>query len=121
MTLRLIAVAIMIAGMAGFGIAATVAWSALVDAVNAKLPAEDRFEPLGWWIGKSLRLVSAYRRLYPGGTLVRRHGVLVLGGVACVTATAALIGFDWPEVTFLAAGGTALIWWLYFPNPDRAA
>ena len=38
----------------------------VVDAVNAELPASERFSQWWWYPGKGSRVADAYRRLCPG-------------------------------------------------------
>jgi hypothetical protein len=59
----------------GFCRAANNTVSAMVDAVNEKLPTNDQFSQFWWYPSKGLRLHQEYRRLYPGGGLIRREHV----------------------------------------------
>ena len=113
-TLKLIAVVLLLCCVAGLGIAGTTNGFAIVDAVNAKLPANERFDPLGWWLGKTLRLHSEYRRLYPSGGLLRRQGMLLLAGLSCLLLVMALLGFGLPLVVFFAGGSGLIVWLIYF-------
>ena len=49
----------------------------MVSEVNAHLPVNRKFNPFGWWAGKYQRLFDEYRRLYPGGLLIRQFRRLV--------------------------------------------
>lgn len=49
---------------------------AMVEAVNRRLPASEQFEDTWWWPAKTMRLYSAYRRLYPDGPLLRRQWMI---------------------------------------------
>ena len=75
----------------GLGIAATFTQFAIVDAVNEKLPKNDQFEHLGWYLTKTLRLHREYRRFYPNGKLLRRQGVLWTIMLVCLILAASLI------------------------------
>jgi hypothetical protein len=54
----------------------------MMDKVNDKLPKENRFDPVGWYLPKTLRLYGEYRRLYPDGNLLLK--VRVLGSLMIV-------------------------------------
>jgi len=69
-----------VAAMACF-VASSLVACKILPLVNSRLPAADQFEPFTWWHGKQLRLLREYRRLYPGGALVRTHLLLSLAGV----------------------------------------
>lgn len=84
MSLRIILAIIAIAGMSIFGFLSSVASQQMVDEVNPLLPKERRFSPLGWWIGKTLRLHGEYRRLYPDGKLLTRYWTVTSLGGACL-------------------------------------
>jgi hypothetical protein len=56
----------------------------MVHKVNKLLPAEQQFEPFGWYYSKYQRLTYEYRRLYPDGNLLRRSRVISLVMVACL-------------------------------------
>lgn len=43
----------------------------MVQAVNAKLPVNERFAELGCYLSKTQRFFREYRRIYPAGTLFR--------------------------------------------------
>jgi len=74
---------------------------AIVDAVNAKLPKDDQFNPIGWWLPKTLRLHHQYNRLYPDGPLVRRQGILAAVMLFCIVLVAGLIGFGYLAIAWL--------------------
>lgn len=120
MTLRLAAVIVLLLCVGGLGLAATITFYAIVDAVNARLPSEEQFELLGWYGKKSLRLKSEYRRLYPQGRLLWREGVLATAGVICLTLAAAVIGFSFPMVAWLGGGGALLLWFTYLRKPPTS-
>jgi hypothetical protein len=100
----------------GFGLAASITTFAIVDAVNAKLPTNQQFDYFRWWLPKTLRLHSEYRRLYPGGRLLRREGVLVAVMLFCTLLAGALIGLGFPLIA-LGGGGALWLWLIYFRKP----
>ena len=87
---------------------------AIVDAVNAKLPTNEQFDPLGWWLPKTLRLHREYRRLYPDGSLLRREGVLAAMSLICVLLAATLIGFGFLGIAWFGGVGALSLWLFYF-------
>jgi hypothetical protein len=56
----------------------------IVDRVNEKLPKEERFESLGWYTEKTLRLYREYKRLYPDGRLVLKVYVIFAFMIMCL-------------------------------------
>ena len=114
MSFRVITVALLLGCVAGLGIAGTANGFAIVDAVNAKLPQQERFDPFGWWLGKTLRLHTEYRRLYPSGGLLRRQGKLVLAMAGCLLLVMALLGFGLPLLVFFAGANGLVVWFAYF-------
>ena len=101
-----------VVGMGIVGVSSTVTGMQMVQAVNAKLPVNERFAEFGWYLSKTQRLFREYRRLYPAGTLVRRQMRLLFGGLGCVVLTAVALGFGLPAVLMGAGLGGA--WWLLF-------
>ncbi len=99
MTLRLTAALVLFLCAGVLGIAETIIQFAIISAVNAKLPPDDQFNALGWWITKTLRLHNQYRRLYPNGRLLLRQGILEAVMFSCIVAAAGLIGFPAIVVT----------------------
>ena len=87
---------------------------AIVEAVNAKLPPAEKFGELGWYPMKSLRLHREYRRLYPGGALLRREGRLAYGALFSLVVTATLLGFGVLGIVWVGGGGGLSLWFLYF-------
>jgi hypothetical protein len=51
-------------------ISASMFQMAMVDAVNRRWPAGEQISPYGWYLGKTIRLLNEYRRLYPDGRLL---------------------------------------------------
>ena len=92
-TLFWLALGLLLACLAGFGLAASLTTSEIVTAVNARLPSSEHFEALGWWLGKTERLRREYRRLYPSGSLLRRLNLIILAGVSCLVLAALLFLF----------------------------
>jgi hypothetical protein len=58
MTLRGVAVFALLLCMGGLGLAGSLAGAEIVEAVNAKLPEDEQFEPLGWYFAKTRRLAG---------------------------------------------------------------
>ena len=114
MTLRMAAALVLLLCVGGFGLAATITGFAMVDAVNAKLPEDERFQPLGWYLTKTLRLHREYRRLYPVGTLLRRQGLLGAAMLICLVLAMSLVGFGVPGVVFVGGAGAFSLWLMYF-------
>jgi hypothetical protein len=66
----------------------------MVDRVNERLPQEERFEPLGWYLPKQMNLWRAYRTIYPNGTLLSRiHFLTALGFVSMVACACCFLFF----------------------------
>lgn len=70
------------------GMTSTFALFKMADEVNERLPEGQRFAPLGWYWSKYRRLMSEYRRLYPGGRLLRRVRTLMVLMFACLLIAA---------------------------------
>ena len=113
-TVKWIGLAVLLTCGAGLGIAGAVTNVAIVEAVNAQLPPQERFNPLGWWLSKTLRLHREYRRLYPSGGLLRRQGRLAMVFFGCFLAASALLGLGLPFLLFFAGVGAFVGWWVYF-------
>jgi hypothetical protein len=75
-----------------FGLASTITQFAMVEAVNAKLPEREQFDPFWWGPSKTSRLRREYRRLYPEGKLLRRQNVLGAAMFACILLAALVLG-----------------------------
>ena len=114
MTIKLIIVALLSFCVAGLGLASTLNYFAIIEAVNSKLKDGEQFELLGWWIGKTLRLHSEYRRLYPSGNLLRRQGYYFLAGAACLSIITVLLNFGFPGVIFFPAVTGVIAWAMFF-------
>jgi hypothetical protein len=56
---------------------------AAMDKVNERLPVEQRFPPLWWYAEKYSRLRREYRRLYPGGELLRKAFLFEIACFVC--------------------------------------
>jgi hypothetical protein len=70
------------------GVIATLANWEMVEKVNEKLPKEDQFEALDWYLPKTQRLDRGYKRLYPGGRLLTKIRVLMALMFACLLFSA---------------------------------
>jgi hypothetical protein len=116
MTVRLTLLFVFLACVSGFGLAAGITHLAIVEAVNAKLSTTDQFGQLGWEPGKSLKLISEYRRLYPEGKLLRRAGILSAVGLFSLVVAGALLGLPLAGITLIGAAGALYLWLLYFRN-----
>jgi hypothetical protein len=114
MTARLGVAFVLLLCVGGFGLASAINQFAIVDAVNAKLRADDQFDAIGWWPPKTLRLHMQYRRLYPNGGLLRRQGILVAAMHFCLVVAASLIGFGALLIAWIGVGGAFLLWFSYF-------
>jgi hypothetical protein len=114
MTLKAVAAFALLLSVVGFGMAAAISHFAIIDAVNAKLPKEEQFEQLGWYLTKTLRLHREYRRFYPEGRLLLRQGVLGATMLVCLVLAASLIGFDFLGITWVGGIGALSIWFIYF-------
>ena len=111
-TLRLAFVVLGVVGMSIVGMASTITGLQMVQAVNAKLPVNERFAELGWYLGKTQRLFREYRRLYPAGTLFGRQMRLLFGLLVCVVIAGVALGFG--LLVVLMGAGTGGLWWLLF-------
>src|SRR5438093_3892893 len=107
MTARLAIAFVLLLCVGGFGLTASINNFAIVDAVNAKLPTADQFDPFWWYLPKTLRLHSAYRRLYPDGSLLRREAILAALGLVCLLLAATLLGFGFLGIVWV--GGLSLL------------
>ncbi len=65
----------------------------MMDKVNAKLRKDDQFDPLGWYLSKTLRLHREYKRLYPSGQLYRRTKLFWVVGCFCLLTCALSLDF----------------------------
>jgi hypothetical protein len=92
MTLRLAFAFALLLCVGAFGLASTINQFAIVEAVNAKLPEREQFDPLWWGPSKTSRLRREYRRLYPEGKLLRRQSVLAAAMFVCILLAALVLG-----------------------------
>ena len=118
MTLRLAFAFGLLLCVGAFGLASTINQLAIVDAVNARLPLREQFDPFWWGPSKSLKLQWEYRRLYPDGRLLRRQGVLVAAMFVCILLAALFLGFGFLVIAWLGPG-FVLLWFVYFRNTLR--
>ena len=63
---------------------------------------------------KSFRLRREYRRLYPGGTLLRRAGILAYVSLFSLVVTTMLLGFGVLLTAWIGGGGALFLWFFYF-------
>jgi len=91
MTFRLAITLVLVLCGSAFGLASTITQFAMVEAVNAQLPAPEQFDFLGWGPSKTSRLRREYRRLYPEGKLIRRQSVLAAAMFTCIFLTALVL------------------------------
>ena len=88
---KLVAASVLLLCVGGLGLSASIIQFAIVDAVNEKLPNDEQFQHLGWYLTKSARLRSEYRRFYPTGKLLRRQYILGSLMLVCLIVAALLI------------------------------
>ena len=117
MTARLAVAFVLLFCVGGFGLAAAINGFAIVEAVNTKLPTDERFAELGWYLSKTLRLHTAYRRLYPDGRLLRRQAVLAVFALVCLIVAATLLGFGFLGIAWLGGLGLLSLWFVYIREP----
>jgi hypothetical protein len=82
-----------LAGVSTLGLLSSVTSYKMVDEVNSRLPKDRQFSSFGWWAGKTLRMHSEYRRLFPEGNLVARFWTITIMMFACLLVLAWTIGF----------------------------
>jgi hypothetical protein len=117
MTARLAIAFVLLLCVGGFGLTATINNFAIVDAVNAKLPTADRFDPFWWYLPKALRLHSAYCRLYPEGRLLKRQAVLAALMLLCLVLAVTVLGFGFLGIAYLGGLGLLSLWFVYIRKP----
>ena len=74
------------------GILGTLCHTEMVEMVNARLPVDLQFDPMGWYFQKTMRLHREYRRLFPRGSLVLKVRLLLGFGAICLLICAWAIG-----------------------------
>ena len=114
MTVRLVVAFALLLCVGGFGLAAAINQFAIVEAVNAKLPTDDQFGQLGWYLTKTLRLHREYRRLYPDGDLLRRQGLLGAVMLVCTVLAMWFIGFGFIGIAWVGGISALSLWFVYF-------
>jgi hypothetical protein len=92
MTFRLAFTFALLLCVGSLGLASTITQFAIVEAVNAQLPAREQFDPFWWGPSKTSRLRREYRRLYPEGKLLRRQNVLGGAMFICILLAALALG-----------------------------
>ncbi len=75
------------------GMISTFANWEMMDKVNEKLPREEQFAALGWYLSKNLRLHREYKRLYPDGRLLLKVRVVTAIMFACAPISLWAFGF----------------------------
>ena len=109
--LEVVRIMIAIAVAASLGFFSSILNLRMIDQVNAKLPAEQRFSTIGWHVLKFRSLLAEYRRLYPSGDLDRRLLLVSAISVGMVPALALLIGFHFLlGVFWLCLVGGIVVW-----------
>lgn len=88
---KLVAACVLLLCVGGLGLSASITQFAIVDAVNEKLPENEQFNHLGWYLTKTARLRREYRRLYPTGNLLRRQRILWALALFCLIVASVLI------------------------------
>ncbi|HXL33471.1 MAG TPA: hypothetical protein VN953_00990 [Gemmatimonadales bacterium] len=101
MVLRIVIAALMWMGLVACGIAQTTEAWRLLDKVNAMLPRDRRFNPIGWHFAKQWDFREEYERLgfgrYPPRHLRRIQIAFFLFGAGMVIALAPyLFQGKWP-------------------------
>lgn len=112
--LKAVTIFVLLFCIGGLGIAGTITFAAIIEAVNEKLPKEKQFGVLEWYLTKSVRLFSEYRHFHPTGSLLRRAGVIGAAMLLCLLLAAALIGFPVLGIVWIGGIGAFLIWFIYF-------
>jgi hypothetical protein len=92
MSVRVIVGIAAIVGVSGLGLLSSVISQRTVDQVNERLPKEQQFSPIGWYLPKTLRLHREYRRLFSDGNLANSVWTIVALTRACLFAGAWAIG-----------------------------
>ena len=75
---RIIVGIVAVACISVCGLLSTFALFEMADKVNDKLPETEKFDHLGWYFSKRLRLNRKYRMLYPDGRLLKRVRILTV-------------------------------------------
>ena len=88
---KVVAASVLLLCVGGLGLSASIIQFAIVDAVNEKLPNDEQFQHLGWYLTKTLRLYREYQRFYPTGKLLRRQRILSSIMLVCLLLAASLI------------------------------
>jgi hypothetical protein len=93
MSPRIIVGIVAVACVSICGLLSTFVLFEMVDQVNDKLPEAEKFDHLGWYLSKRLRLNRKYRMLYPDGQLLMKVRILMVLMFACVVVAAWGFGF----------------------------
>src|SRR5450755_2382702 len=84
---------IALTGASIFGLVAAISNLEMIEQVNQKLPTEEQFAALGWYLSKQQRLRREYQRLYPSGRLLFKVRLLTAFMFACLIICAWGFGF----------------------------
>jgi hypothetical protein len=99
MTTRTMIGIVALLGVTIFGMTLSFKIFQMVDKVNDRLPKEERFNPLGWYLFKYLRLRHVYKKLHPDGHLPSHVYIATLLMLACLLICAWGFGIfgKWPQ------------------------
>jgi hypothetical protein len=90
---RFVIATVALVGVSACGLISNIVFFQMVAKVNERLPKERQFAPLWWYWPKYQRLKAEYKKLYPGGNLLRRVRVLGVLMFACLLICAWAVGF----------------------------
>ena len=115
----IIVVALCTVCMAVSGLVGTLTSWRMIDDLNKERPAEAQFTAIGWRANFEFhKVLSEYRRLYPGAALLRRAIWAYVAGVLAVTVAAGILtgvfGAAWLGFVGAILGG--LTWWASSPR-----
>jgi hypothetical protein len=79
-------------------VASSIVTNQILNAVNERLPPEQRIGPWFWYWGKYCRLYREYRRLYPDGRLIKKGGILIIVGATSFLAAVTCIVLYWRDL-----------------------
>ena len=75
------------------GLLSTFTNEEIMEKVNANLPKDEQFGPLGWYQAKNSRLQREYKRLYPSGQLLQKQRLLFGIMVFCILIAGLSLSF----------------------------
>jgi hypothetical protein len=79
--------------VAACGLFGAIANIEMVEKVNARLPKDSQFSPVGWYLSKTLHMHSEYKRLFPKGTLLVKVRIAIAGAFVCLLSGLWALGF----------------------------